>query len=245
MNSSKSEQTAQAERERILERLKNSGGKGLKKSALVKTKSGEQILKELVQAGKVANLGSANPSYYVLLGDQSVDLFCLSLAISAVKGLTNGSKPQLVPKSKIDEKKRKLPAKARGAVDQALKQLVTERALIPLKAGRSNYFLSVASLRDYFPAIIYPPLETSFDPAAARLAYQRLVEQLRSPEILISDLQEASGLPLKPLQEWLLSECRAHRAVPGKGEPTVATPRQLECALIIDQEPHFYIRFLE
>jgi hypothetical protein len=105
----------------------------------------------------------------------------------------------------------------------------------------------VASLRDYFPPSIIPPPQTLpfFDPAAARLAYQRLVEQLRSPEILISDLQEASGLPIKPLQEWLLAECRAHRAVPGKREPTVATPRQLECALIIDREPHLYIRFLE
>lgn len=62
---------------------------------------------------------------------------------------------------------------------------------------------------------------------------------------MISDLQEVSGLPLKPLQEWLLAECGAHRVVPGKGEPTVATPRQLECALIIDRERYLYIKFLE
>ncbi len=243
MNSSKSEQTAQAERERILERLKNSGGKGLKKSALVKTKSGEQVLKELVQAGKVANLGATNPSYYVLLGDQNVDSFCLSLAISAVKALTEGSKPYLISKSKIKEKI-KLPSKAKQALGKALKQLVDERSLIPLRAGTGNYFLSAASLRDYFPTPPHPP-QTPFDPVAARSVYQRLAEQLRSPEILISDLQEASGLPLKPLHEWLLAECRAHRAVPGKGEPTVATSRQLECALVIDREPHLYIRFLE
>jgi hypothetical protein len=128
-----------------------------------------------------------------------------------------------------------------------LKQLVDERWLISLKAGRSNYFLSIASLRDYLqiPTTPPPPIQIPFDPTAARLAYQRLVEQLRSPEILISDLQEISGLPLKPLQEWLLAECRAHRAVPGKGDPALATPRQLECALNIDQKPYLYIRFLE
>lgn len=245
MNSSRSEQTAQAA-QRILERLKSSGGKGLTKKALIKTRSEEQTLKELVRAGKVTNLGAANSSYYVLLGEQSVDSFCLSLAISAVKGLTEGSKPCLISKPEI-EKKIKLPAKAKSALSQALKQLVAKRSLIPLKGGRSNYFLSAASLRHYLqtPTTPPPPIQTPFDPTAARLAYQRLVEQLRSPEILISDLQEASGLPIKPLQEWLLAECRAHRAVPGKGEPTVATPRQLECALIIDREPHLYIRFLE
>jgi hypothetical protein len=245
MNSSRSEQTAQAA-QCILERLKSSGGKWLTKKALVKTRSEEQTLKELVRAGKVANLGAANSSYYVLLGDQSVDLLCLSLAISTVKDLTDSSKPRLVSKSEI-EKKIKLPARARKALGQALKQLVAEHSLIPLKAGRSNYFLSVASLRDYFPPSTVPPPQTPppFDPAAARLAYQRLVEQLRSPEILISDLQEASGLPIKPLQEWLLAECRAHRAVPGKGDPALATPRQLECALNIDQKSYLYIRFLE
>ena len=245
MNSSRSEQTAQAA-QRILERLKSSGGKGLTKKVLAKKKLEEQALQELVRAGKVTNLGAANSSYYVLLGEQSVDSFCLSLAISAVKDLTEGSKPCLVSKPEI-EKKIKLPTKAKSALSQALKQLVAKRSLIPLKGGRSNYFLSVASLRDYFsPSTVPPPqIPSPFDPAAARLAYQRLVEQLRSPEILISDLQEASGLPIKPLQEWLLAECRAHRAVPGKGEPTVATPRQLECALIIDREPHLYIRFLE
>lgn len=245
MNSSRSEQTAQAA-QCILERLKSSGGKGLTKKVLAKKKLEEQALKELVRAGKVANLGAANSSYYVLLSDQSVDLLCLSLAISTVKGLTDSSKPRLVSKSEI-EKKIKLPSRARKALGQALKQLVAEHSLIPLKAGRSNYFLSVASLRDYFPPSTVPPPQTLplFDPAAARLAYQRLVEQLRSPEILISDLQEASGLPIKPLQEWLLTECRAHWAAPGKGDSALATPQQLECALIIDREPYLYIRFLE
>lgn len=243
MNSNKSERTAQVERERVLERLKYSGGKGLTKASLVKTKSEEQALKELVRTGKVANLGSVNSSYYVLLLDRSVNSLCLSLAISAVKGLTEAGRPRLVAKSEI-EKRNKLPAKARGVVAQALKNLVDERLLIPLKAGSSNYFLSVASLRGYFPASTVPP-PPPFDPAAARLAYRRLVEQLRSPEVLIADLAEASLMPLKPLQEWLLSECRAHRAVPGKGEPTVATPRQLECALDIDRERYLYIKFLE
>jgi hypothetical protein len=245
MNSSRSEQTAQAA-QRILEQLKSSSGKGLTKKVLAKKKLEEQALKELARAGKVANLGAVNSSYYVLLGDQSVDSFCLSLAISAVKDLTDSSKPCLVSKLEI-EKKVKLPSRAKKILDRALKQLVAEHSLIPLKAGRSNYFLSIASLRDYLqiPTTPPPPIQTPFDPTAARLAYQRLVKQLRSPEILISDLQEASGLPIKPLQEWLLAECRAHRAVPGKGEPTVATPRQLECALIIDREPHLYIRFLE
>jgi hypothetical protein len=245
MNSSRSEQIAQAA-QRILERLKSSDGKGLKKTMFIKTKSENQALEELVRAGKIANLGSVSLSYYVLLGDQSVDSLCLSLAISAVKTLTDSSKPCLISKLEI-EKKVKLPSKARQALLQALKQLVDEKWLISLKAGRSNYFLSVASLRDYFPPSTIPPpqIPPPFDPAAARLAYSRLIEQLRSPEILISDLQEASSLPLKPLQEWLLAECRAHRAVPGKGDPALATPRQLECALNIDQKPYLYIRFLE
>ncbi len=72
MNSSRSEQTAQAA-QCILERLKSSGGKGLTKKVLAKKKLEEQALKEVVRAGKVANLGAANSSYYVLLSDQSVD----------------------------------------------------------------------------------------------------------------------------------------------------------------------------
>lgn len=246
MSSNKSERTAQVARERILEQLKSVGGKGFTKTAIAKNKSEKQALEELVGTGKVANLGSEKSSYYVFVGQQSVDSLCLSLAISAVKGLTEAGRPRLVAKSEI-EKRNKLPAKARGVVAQALKNLVDERLLIPLKAGSSNYFLSVASLRGYFPdsTVPPPPIQTPFDPAAARLAYRRLVEELRSPEVLIADLAEASLTPLKPLQEWLLSECRAQRAVPGRGEPTVATPRQLECALLIDREPYLYIKFLE
>jgi hypothetical protein len=66
MNSSRSEQTAQAA-QRILERLKSSGGKGLTKKVLAKKKHEEQALKELVRAGKVANLGAANSSYYLMV----------------------------------------------------------------------------------------------------------------------------------------------------------------------------------
>jgi hypothetical protein len=103
MNSSRSEQTAQAA-QRILERLKSSGGKGLTKKVLAKKKHEEQALKELVRVGKIANLGAANSSYYVLLGEQSVGLLCLSLAISAVKDLMGGGKPRLVSRPKSRRK---------------------------------------------------------------------------------------------------------------------------------------------
>lgn len=139
MNSNKSERTTQVDRERVLERLKNSGGKRLTKASLVKTKSEEQALKELVRAGKVANLGSVNSSYYVLLRDQSVDSLCLSLAISAVKGLTEAGRLRLVTKSEI-ETKNKLPKQAREVLGKALKHLVDGRSLILLKAGKATTF---------------------------------------------------------------------------------------------------------
>lgn len=76
-------------------------------------------------------------------------------------------------------------------------------------------------------------------------AYRQLSEQLHSPNVVIADLQRASGVPIEQLKAWLLSECRAHRAIPMLGEPTAATAEQLAAALPVEGRPHLYVRLVQ
>jgi hypothetical protein len=245
MNSNELTEASKNAREKILEQLKQKGEQGLTKSALPNSTEVIKALESLVQEGKVANLGTGKPkapTYYVFLANQTQIAYCLNLVVTKIKKLTEGTKPALISKSSL-EKELKLPSKAKSLVAQGLNILVKEHWLIPLKVAGNNYFLPVVSLQDYFSE--FGKLSVPFSSELAMAAYRRLVDSTRSPEILIADLQAESNLPLEALQKWLLTECREHRAVPGRGEPTVATSRQLECALIIEREPFLYIKFIK
>lgn len=82
-----------------------------------------------------------------------------------------------------------------------------------------------------------------YDINQVRIAYKKLVKRHSSPAIVISELAEESKAPLSILKPWLLEECRAYRAIPSLGEPTLASKKQLDAALMIDGRPHLYIEF--
>lgn len=74
-----------------------------------------------------------------------------------------------------------------------------------------------------------------------RGAYKRLASRARSPHVVIRDLWRETGIPLEALHSWLLGELKAGRADVALGEPTLASPEQLQAALVLEGRPHLYV----
>jgi hypothetical protein len=76
-------------------------------------------------------------------------------------------------------------------------------------------------------------------------AYETLRQKTQSPHVVISDLADVAGVQPERLKKFLFEEMKAGRADPARGEPTLASKKQLDAAVSLDNEPHLYIQLLE
>lgn len=144
------------------------------------------------------------------------------------------------------ESYRSLPSGLRGCIKQAVAALKSERLAIPLKVSSSNGFIFTESVLEVVGVSAAPTLsDRELNLEHVRAAYRRLVDRDRAPEVLVSELQAESGVPLPDLKAWLESQCLAHRVVPTVGEPTAATQEQLAAALQIEGGLYLYVKLLE
>jgi hypothetical protein len=86
------------------------------------------------------------------------------------------------------------------------------------------------------PAI--PPLDAG---SAILRAYNDLRAETGLRNVLIADLIDRAALPIAQVHQYLLREIAAHRANPTLGDPTAATQRELNAALLLEERPHIYI----
>lgn len=236
----------------ILTALTAAGTRGATKTALVGSparKGFSPALTRLLKAGAVVNLGDAKAPRYVLPEhDRRADE-----ARAAIERLA-------VPGQAVAFTKAALRCGRRGAAakiaDEAAARLVTERRLIPVRAGRSTLFLHAAALLPLLslptasPAAL-PPTETrpsedvtTFSPDAVRTAYTALSRERGLSDVPIRDLQQRSGAPLPELQAWLREESRAGRAVPSRGDWALVGEAERAAAIEIRGEPHLRVRLL-
>lgn len=232
--------------EKIIAALKEGLRTGVPGSQLAKNKVQKNALAELKKLQLVANIGSSGRSAYVLLDDGDIATVCRQIVVEAILKKAATTKPQLFSKSQFE--KLSLPKECKAQINPALKRLVEEKELIPFKVGRTNYFLPVKSLAEYLSPVqsATPPEIASvatFDPEQVIDAYRRIVQRTRYPDVLISDLQKDSGADLAALKSWLIEQCLQHRAIPGKGEWTVASDAAKAAAIQINNEPHLFVKF--
>lgn len=211
--------------------------------------------RELVKQQRIVEVGRvSNASLFSLVGQSTPKERLLALAESVIVERGVGSGLVLVPLSKDHETYKGVPGKVKDHVVPAARRLVEARKAFRVRVGQTNLIALAANLSGLLhpeaaaPSGSVAPAvsDTSpLDPQRVVEAYTRLTRESRSPHVIVSDLQRESGVPLEPLKAWLLSECRAHRAIPLLGEPARATEEQLSAALVVEGQHHLYVRLVE
>jgi hypothetical protein len=227
-------------------------------------KGSKKALEALVAAGRVIELGTVERTpVYAAVRSGSADDLRLSLATQAAKNLVQGNRLVLLPlqnSNKVGAPYTDVPTLLRGTIMvRALQTMAQKKEAFLVKVGKTTY----AALSDNFRQLLStgPNTEatrkraatpkgskkkkTNIERSNVIVAYRRLSQTQRSPDIMIADLVRETGAPLDTFKEWLLGECRAHRAIPFLGEPARASQEQLAAALPVNGRPHIYIRFVE
>jgi len=159
---------------------------------------------------------------------------------------------------------------AAAKLDEAIAQLVKEKRLLPLQRGRSVFYLHVAAIEPLLPGHLAQPkkaprrraartatatvtlspasertdLPPPFQPARVHSAYRELARETGFSDVLISDLQRRSEAVLDALKPWLLQESRAGRALPTRGDWSIADGEARAAAIEIGGEPHLRVRLV-
>jgi hypothetical protein len=203
--------------------------------------------RRIVAVGRVKRVEA-----HALLGNATEKQRLADIAGGVVREQLRPDKLELMPLSAGAKRYEKLPKKVREHVVVALQQCVLRAEAFPIKVGGKNYVAFATNMKavlgmSHAPdgAPVRPGTGRSFDSDAVVRAYARLSAERRSPNVIVAELQKKSGAERAALQAWLLSECRAHRAVPLLGEPTHATPEQLAAALQVEGRPHLYVRLVQ
>jgi hypothetical protein len=180
------------------------------------------------------------------------------LATLAAKAAVKGNRLVLLPLNSRQAPYAQVPTKLRGALMiQALHKLAQRKEAFLVKINRTVYAALADNCRQLLGsapqagrtrgprATRVAPKKSPIDRSRVLVAYRRLSQTRKSPNIMIAELVRETGAPLEPFKEWLLSECLAHRAIPLLGEPSRATPEELAAALPVDGQLHVYVRFLD
>ena len=241
----------------VLAALDRAGEGGLKKPALARVLLGgkrlakarqaefagalEPLLHGLAARGEVVNFGTAaSPTYALARWDRRLEAACESLESRATPGRATAF---TVAALRRGHRK----GIGKPIIDEAVRRLVTERKLIAVQPGKTVFYLHARSLAPLLVEVggrRQEPPAKPFSADAAGQAYAALVRAGGFDDIRISDLQERSGLPLAELQAWLLEQSRAGRAVPTRGDWSLASPGARAAAIEIRGEPHLQVRLL-
>lgn len=236
--------TLESAKEKILDKITASGAKGLSRSKLkINTSSASgkvyaEALKALESERSIGNLGNRNRSLYVV----AEHFKPLEIAYEKIAANVNVKMPKLFSKKQLFDGISGAPKKH---CDEALALFVSEKKFVKLKQGNGTYFLPIATLREWIPAVASEQMEPQVDPLMLRAAYERLVQRDGFSHVLIHDLQQASGVSVEALKAWLLQACRDHKATAGAGDWSLSTQEQRDAAIMINGQPHLRIRLLK
>ncbi len=229
----------------LLRSLEKAGAEGGLKAELVggKGRKGkEEALAALIARREVLNLGPKNNPRFALarLCDLR-DLARTAIEEKAVPGcaalfskqeLTQGCSPA------VEE-----------AFDAAIEELVRERRLVRAQRGKAIYYLHTASFDS--PAGTDGRWHAATQRATSSLTIERIQQAYREivwdtgfSDVTISELQRRAGVTLDALKRWLLEESRAGRALPTRGDWSLADSETRAAAIDIGGEPHLRVRFI-
>ncbi|MFZ4767088.1 MAG: hypothetical protein ACOYMN_19215 [Roseimicrobium sp.] len=156
-----------------------------------------------------------------------------------------------------------------SALRTCLRILEQERVLLKLSAGSTVYYTYAPAVRSLLledaasppPAALAPPgpANTAVSAAASRQARaaeaplpvtnQRVIEAYRSarmqrrlPDVEIARLQELLHCPVEELKIVVKRLCELGTFIPGKGDWSFATAAARAAAVVVQDEPHLFVR---
>lgn len=236
----------------LLERLRAAGAAGLAKGKLLERlgSRGERALKELLAAGRVANLGTRTRPCFVLPEHyQPVERACEGIEKKALS-------PKAAPEGPValftrDELTRGLTGEPKKRAPEALARLFDAGRLLRFRRGRLVYLVHREHLQRFFPQEGLPAASRAPAPSppvvvdreAVLSAYRRLREKSGFSHVKIAALAREAGCPLAPLKEFIVSEGRAGRAVLGLGDWSLSDEETRAGAIELFGRPHLLVSF--
>ncbi len=220
---------------------------------------------QLVQDGTIIELGKLDKVDVVTAGrgQPAPDVRrALAIEVIVARGMPDAlTAMPIAPKDPFW--KGAMPTKVQESFQIALKTLLGSGRAVKLEGAGMKLFVLASSIHaasaELTRATVTRDVADAPEPGVGRLqphasvaqaldtervreAYRQLSHRQRAVHVTVADLWRDSGAALPALKSWLLAECQAHRADPALGEPSLATPEQLDAALVIDGRPHLYIQ---
>lgn len=161
-----------------------------------------------------------------------------------VDAVMNSLREKVVPQGAVawtpSELNRLLPAAQRDLMAEALSRLAEEGEAWELRAAKGNgrYWLFAKALQVGHQRV--PTGE-----AGIQAAYAAWRKRSGSSLIAIHDLQEATGMPLAELHEWVRREAAQGRAELSEGDWSLASPEVREAALTLQGQKFIRVRLQE
>jgi hypothetical protein len=230
----------------LLRSLEEAGAAGAPKAQLIAgkgRKGKEEALAALIARREVLNIGA-----------QRRPIFALARLCDPSKQARITIEEKAVPGRAILFTKQELfegcsPA-AEEEFDKMLGALVREGRLVCVERGKAVYYLHSAALESLIGAdarCLVPSSPAILPLSADRIkqAYREVVWDTGFSDVTISQLQQRAAVPLDVLKRWLLEESRAGRALPTRGDWSLADADTRAAAIDIAGEPHMRIRLIQ
>jgi len=240
--------------EKLLLKLREAGPAGLTKGKLgLRAGKGgaARALLELIAERKVANLGTATRTCFVLIEHfNPLERACERIEKNALseKPGREGAIDLLVRR----DLEKGCEGEVRKRVDDAVDWLVKERRLVRFRRSRTIYFVHAEKLRGAAqatspaaaarPAPETPSAAGQLDRGAVLAAYQRLKNRLGTGNVEISELRREAGCEMAGLKEFLIEESRRGRAVLSLGDWSVSSEETRAGAIDLFGKPHLLVR---
>ena len=228
----------------ILGKLESAGLGGLKKTFLLgKARSNghaEKLaeLDSLLARREILNLGTEKSPRYVLRRFfNPLEQACAAVTAKAIPGTARLYTAKELGKG--------LAKPAMESLAEAIRLLQHEKKLVQLQRAKSVYYVhavSIVSQVNIGPPEPPPVAEISWE--LFRRAYDSLVCAGGYSDVLITDLQSASAIPLESLKPFLLAQSRAGRLVPSRGDWSLADASARAAAIELHGEPYLRVRLI-
>ncbi len=248
-------ETVETLKEKLLSKLRSAGSGGLAKGKLgIRGAGGNcaQALSALIAERKIANLGTATRTCYVLIEHfNPLERACARIEKNARDALaTRGGAIELLTQRDLEKG---CQGEVRKSAGEALDRLVKQGRLLRFRRGRTLYYVHAdthagAAHPEAVAAVSLPPpapVPAAFDRQAVAAAYRRLRQRLGYGNVEIAELRREAGCTLDALKEFLIEESRAGRAVLSLGDASVSNEESRAAAVELFGKPHLLVRLDE
>lgn len=249
-------QSVESVKEKLLTKLRSAGPAGLAKGKLgigaAKGRSA-QAFNELIAERKIANLGTAARSCFVVTEHfNPLERACARIEENARAAVAaRGKAIDLLIQKDLEKG---CVGEVRKKAAEAIDWLVREGRLLRFRRSRTHYYIhagtvspSIAAADGDQPEMPSPgpaaaALPAALERQAVAAAYRRLRQRLGFSNVEIAELRREAGCAMEALKEFLLEESRAGRAVLSLGDASVSSEESRAAAIELFGRPHLLVR---